>query len=155
MTNDLNEKTFVLLKPDAIQRGLTGRIISRFEDKGLKIVAAKLVHVSREQAENQYLCHKGKPFYDSLIDFIVSSPCLAMVLQGRNAIEIVRMIMGATDPTEAVPGTIRGDFSLDVKHNLIHGSDSPESYAHEVKIYFTEEEICKYRLELEPWIYYA
>ncbi|MDN5280097.1 MAG: nucleoside-diphosphate kinase [Clostridiales bacterium] len=154
MTNDLNEKTFLLLKPDAIQRGLVGRIIARLEDKGLKLVAAKLVHVTRDQAMRQYDCHKGKPFFASLIDFITSSPSLAMVVEGRNSIDIVRKLMGATEPIEADPGTIRGDFALDVKHNLIHGSDCPESYRHEVEVYFTSEEIKEYKLELEPWIYY-
>lgn len=155
MNNDRREKTFLLLKPDAIQRGLTGKIISKFEDKGLKIVAAKLVHVSKEQAARHYDCHKGKRFFDSLVEFITSSPCLALVLEGRNAIKLCRRIMGATEPLDSEPGTIRGDFALDVKHNLIHGSDCPDSYAHEVKVYFSEEEILDYHLELESWIYYA
>ncbi|MEW6713439.1 MAG: nucleoside-diphosphate kinase [Candidatus Riflebacteria bacterium] len=155
MNNDRKEKTFILLKPDAIQRGFTGRIIARFEDKGLKIVAAKLVQVSREQAEKHYSVHKGKRFFESLVEFITSAPCLALVLEGRNAIKLCRRIMGATEPMDSEPGTIRGDFSLDVKHNLIHGSDCPDSYAHEVQVYFTPEEILNYRLELESWIYYA
>jgi nucleoside-diphosphate kinase len=155
MNNDRKEKTFILLKPDAIQRGLSGKIISRFEEKGLKIVAAKLVQVTREQAERHYDVHKGKRFFESLVEFITSAPCLALVLEGRNAIKLCRRIMGATEPLDADPGTIRGDFSLDVKHNLVHGSDCPDSYAHEVKVYFTEQEILDYRLELESWIYYA
>lgn len=152
---EFQEKTFLLIKPDGVQRGLIGEIISRIEAKGLKLVALKMVHVSREQAEKQYLCHKGKPFYDSLVEFIISSPSVAMVVQGRNSIALCRKLMGATDPIESSPGTIRGDYSGDVKHNLIHGSDSPESYKHEVAVYFTEEEIKNYRLELETWIYYV
>lgn len=155
MTNALKEKTFLLLKPDAIQRGFVGRIISRFEDKGLKIVAMKMVHATTEQAEMQYECHKGKPFFASLVNFITSSPSIALVVEGRCAVDICRKVMGATEPLEAMPGTIRGDFAIDVKHNLIHGSDSQESYKHEVEVYFTSEEIIKYRLELESWIYYA
>jgi nucleoside-diphosphate kinase len=155
MKNEQNEKTFILLKPDAIQRGLTGKIISRFENKGLKLLAAKMVNVSESQAQKHYLCHKDKPFYSSLVEFITSSPCMALVFSGYNAIRIGRILMGATDPLDAVPGTIRGDFSLDVKHNLIHGSDSVENYRHEVKIYFSEEEILDYSLDLENWIYYT
>ncbi len=155
MNKGRKEKTFMLLKPDAIQRGLVGKIISRFEQKGFKIAAAKLVQVSREQAERHYACHKGKRFFDSLVEFIISSPCMALVLEGSNAIKLCRRIMGATEPTDSEPGTIRGDFALDVKHNLIHGSDCPDSYSHEVAVYFTEEEILKYDLALESWIYYA
>lgn len=155
MTNDQNEKTFILLKPDAIQRGLVGRIISRFEQKGMKMLAAKMVKITKEQAGKHYLCHKGKAFYESLVEFIISAPCMALVFSGRNAIRTGRILMGKTDPLDAVPGTIRGDFSLDVKHNLIHGSDSPESYEHEVKIYFSKEEILQYSLDLENWIYYT
>lgn len=155
MTIDLKEKSFVLLKPDAVQRGLVGKIISRFEEKGFKIVAAKMVQVTREQAERHYECHKGKRFFESLIEFITSAPCLAMIIEGRNAIKLCRRIMGATEPLDSEPGTIRGDFALDVKHNLIHGSDCPDSYAHEVKVYFTPEEILDYSLDLEKWIYYV
>ncbi|MGM0598691.1 MAG: nucleoside-diphosphate kinase [Candidatus Rifleibacteriota bacterium] len=154
MTNDIKEKTFFLLKPDAVQRNLVGRIISRFEDKGFKLVAGKMVMVSRQQAEKQYECHLGKSFYPSLIEFITSSPSFAVVMEGKNAIKIGRRLMGATDPLEAEPGTIRGDFSIDVKHNLIHGSDSEQSYEHEMKIYFSKDEIQNYQLALEPWIYY-
>jgi nucleoside-diphosphate kinase len=153
--NDKKERTFLLIKPDAVQRGKVGQIISRFEDKGLKLVAMKLLKVSPEQAAQQYACHRGKDFYESLVEFICSGPCVAMVLEGRNAVALCRRIMGATDPMQSQPGTIRGDGSLDVKHNLIHGSDSAESFAHEVQVYFTESEILKYSLELEPWIYYS
>lgn len=153
--NDRIERTFLLIKPDAVQRGKIGQIISRFEDKGLKLVALKMLQVTPEQASRQYACHKGKAFYDSLVEFICSSPSVAMVLEGRNAVALCRRIMGATDPMESCPGTIRGDGSLDVKHNLIHGSDCHESYKHEVKVYFTDDEILKYNLELVSWIYYS
>ena len=149
------EKTFLLLKPDSIQRGLVGAIISRLENKGLQIVAMKMVMVSQDQAMKQYECHKGKPFFDSLVEFITSSPSIAMVVKGRNAIKLCRKLMGATEPENSLPGTIRGDFSSDTKHNLIHGSDSTESYEHEVKVYFTEEEINDFTLALDPWIYYS
>ncbi len=149
------ERTFLLIKPDAVQRGMIGKITGRIEEKGLKIVAMKMLMVNREQAHQQYDCHKGKPFFPSLVDFICSSPSVAMVVEGRNAISICRRLMGATDPSDSNPGTIRGDYSVDVKHNLIHGSDCAESYAHEVKVYFSEEEILCYDLELEKWIYYS
>lgn len=150
-----NERTFLLIKPDAVQRGFIGKVISRIEEKGLKIVALKMVQVTPEQAARQYACHKGRPFYDSLVQFICSSPSVAMVVEGRNAIALCRKLMGATDPAESLPGTIRGDFSLDVKHNLIHGSDSAESFAQEFIVYFSNEEILNYHLDLERWIYYS
>ncbi len=155
MTQTTNERTFLLIKPDAVQRGFIGKIITRIEEKGLKIAALKMIQVTPEQAARQYACHKGRPFYDSLVSFICSSPSVAMVVEGRNAIALCRKLMGATDPAESQPGTIRGDLSLDLKHNLIHGSDCAESFAHECKVYFTEEEILNYHLDLERWIYYS
>ncbi|MDD3146793.1 MAG: nucleoside-diphosphate kinase [Candidatus Riflebacteria bacterium] len=149
------EQTFLMLKPDAVQRGMVGKILSRIEDKGLKIVAMKMLQVTPEQAAKQYECHYGKSFYPSLVDFICSGPCVAMIVEGRDAIAISRKMMGATAPEQSVPGTIRGDYSLDVKHNLIHGSDSAASFAHESRVYFTEAEILSYGLELERWIYYS
>ena len=149
------ENTFLLLKPDAVQRGLIGRLISRIEEKGLKIVAMEMLQITPEQAARQYECHFGKPFYPSLVEFICSGPSVAMIIEGRGAISLCRRLMGSTSPENSQPGTIRGDYSLDVKHNLIHGSDSPESFAHEAKVYFSEEEIVKYRLDLERWIYYS
>ncbi len=149
------ENTFLLLKPDAVQRGMIGRLISRIEEKGLKIVAMKMLQITPEQAAKQYECHHGKPFYPSLVEFICSGPSVAMIIEGRGAISICRRLMGSTSPENSQPGTIRGDYSLDVKHNLIHGSDSLESFAHEAKVYFSEEEIIKYRLDLERWIYYS
>ncbi|PKL47917.1 MAG: nucleoside-diphosphate kinase [Candidatus Riflebacteria bacterium HGW-Riflebacteria-2] len=151
----INERTFLLIKPDAVQRGFIGKIITRIEEKGLKIAALKMVQVSPEQAARQYECHKGRPFYDSLVSFICSSPCVAMVIEGRNAIALCRRLMGATSPDDSQPGTIRGDFSLDVKHNLIHGSDCAESFAHECQVYFADDEILNYHLDLERWIYYS
>ncbi len=149
------ENTFLLLKPDAVQRGMIGRLISRIEEKGLKIVAMKMLQITPEQAARQYECHYGKPFYPSLVEFICSGPSVAMIIEGRGAISLCRRLMGSTSPENSQPGTIRGDYSLDVKHNLIHGSDSAESFAHEAKVYFSEEEIVKYRLDLERWIYYS
>lgn len=149
------EHTFLLLKPDAVQRGMIGKIISRIEEKGLKIVAMKMVHVTPEQAARQYACHYGKPFYPSLVEFICSGPSVALIVEGRDAIAICRRLMGATAPEQSNPGTIRGDFSLDVKHNLIHGSDSSASFALEAAVYFSDADIIKYSLELERWIYYS
>jgi nucleoside-diphosphate kinase len=155
MTQDPTcERTFLLIKPDAVQRGLIGQIISRFELKGLKIVGLKMVKISPDQAKRQYACHEGKAFYDSLITFMTSGPALALVVEGRNAITLARKIMGATDPLGAEPGTIRGDFSVDTKHNLVHGSDSHESVQHELPIYFLPEELQSYELNIKPWLYY-
>lgn len=153
--NKKSEHTFLLIKPDAVQRGMAGKIITRIEEKGLKIVAMKMLMVTPEQAARQYQCHMGKPFYDSLVDFICSSPSIALVVEGRDAIAVCRRVMGATSPLESNPGTIRGDYSMDVKHNLIHGSDCAESFAHEVKVYFSPEEILSYSIDLERWIYYS
>ena len=143
-----------MLKPDAVQRGKVGELISRFEDKGLKIVGLKMVRISLEQVKRQYACHEGKPFYDSLISFMTSGPAVAMVIEGRSAIAISRKVMGATDPLESVPGSIRGDYSVDYKHNLIHGSDSISSFQHEMPIYFSECELHDYDLSLKGWLYY-
>ncbi len=149
------EQTFLLLKPDAVQRGMIGKILSRLEEKGLKIVALKMLQVTPEQAAKQYECHFGKPFYPSLVDFICSGPSIAMIVEGRDAVAICRKLMGATAPEQSVPGTIRGDYALDVKHNLIHGSDSADSFAHESKVYFDAADKVSYALELERWIYYS
>ncbi len=148
----MKERTLVLLKPDAVNRRLAGEIISRFERKGLKIVAMKMLQVSREMAEKHYAVHKGKPFYDSLIEYITSAPVIAMVLEGENAISVVRKMMGKTSGQEAEPGTIRGDYSMDVKKNLVHGSDSKESAQREIKIFFNADEIMEYALADEVWI---
>ena len=146
------ERTLVLLKPDAVQRRLIGRIISRFEDKGLTIVALKLMRVTRELAERHYAEHRQKPFFEELVSFITSSPIVAMVVEGPGAIDEVRRLMGKTNPREAAPGTIRGDWGLSITMNLVHGSDSPASAAREIPIFFTDEEILDYSTADAPWL---
>jgi len=148
----MRQRTLVLLKPDAVNRRLIGEIIQRFERKGLKIVAMKMLWLSKEMAERHYEVHRGKPFYDSLIDYITAAPIVAMVLEGDNAIEVVRKMMGKTNGQEAEPGTIRGDYAMSVQNNLVHGSDSPESAEREISLFFKEEEILEYRLIDEIWI---
>ena len=148
----MKQRTLVLLKPDAINRRLVGEIISRFEKKGLKIVAMKMLWMSRKMAEKHYEVHRGKSFYESLLDYITSGPIVAMVLEGEEAIAVVRRMMGKTNGVEAEPGTIRGDYALSVQNNLVHGSDSPESAEREIKLFFTEQEIMEYRLIDEIWI---
>lgn len=130
------ERTLVIVKPDAIAKGVAGEIISRFEKAGLKILAAKLVHLTKEQAEGFYIIHKDRPFYKSLCIFMNSGPCLPMVLEGENAIGRVRELMGATDPAKAVPGSIRRDFAASIEANAVHGSDSLESAAFEIPYFF-------------------
>jgi nucleoside-diphosphate kinase len=134
----VNERTLVLIKPDGVQRLLAGRIIARFEERGLKIVGLKLVMVDRALAERHYDIHRARPFFGGLVDFITSSPLVAMALEGPNAIAVVRSMVGATRPNEAAPGTIRGDFALEVQNNIVHGSDSPESAEREVKLFFPD-----------------
>lgn len=146
------ERTLVLLKPDAVQRRLVGRIISRIEEKGLKIVGLKMLQVSPELAERHYAEHQGKPFYKELVSFITSGPVVAMVVEGPGAVEVVRKMMGKTNPLEAEPGTIRGDFGLCVTMNLIHGSDSPASAAREIASFFREDELCTYTMPDAPWL---
>ena len=135
------EKTLVLVKPDGVRRGLSGEIIARFEKRGLQIVALKLLQISRPMAEKHYAEHVGKPFFDSLVEFITSGPVVAMVVKGDHVIRAVRAMMGATNPLEAVPGTIRGDFALVMSENVIHGSDGPESAAREIEAFFASTEI--------------
>lgn len=136
------ERTFIAIKPDGVKRGLIGRIISKIEDKGYKIVALKMLQVSDELAAKHYAEHVGKPFYAGLIKFITSGPIVAMVLQGENAISGMRKFMGKTDPNEAEVGSIRGDFAQVMRYNTVHGSDSQESAEREINLYFTPEEIC-------------
>ena len=135
------EKTLVLVKPDGVRRGLSGEIIARFENRGLQIVALKLMQISRTMAEKHYAEHDGKPFFDSLVEFITSGPVVAMVVKGDHAIRAVRAMMGATNPLEAAPGTIRGDFALVMSENVIHGSDGSESAEREIKALFASREI--------------
>ena len=135
------EKTLVLVKPDGVRRGLSGEIIARFENRGLQIVALKLMQISRTMAEKHYAEHVGKPFFDSLVEFITSGPVVAMVVKGDHAIRAVRAMMGSTNPLEAAPGTIRGDFALVMSENVIHGSDGSESAEREIKAFFASTEI--------------
>lgn len=134
-----SERTLIFLKPSAIERGLVGEILSRFEKKGLKIVKLKSLILTREKVEEFYSVHRGKPFFKDLVNTITGRTIVAAILEGREAIQVVRTLIGATDPVKASPGTIRGDFGLDITDNLIHASDSPESYQREVKILFPEE----------------
>ena len=147
------EQTLIILKPDAVQRRVIGRIIQRFEDKGLVMAGMKLMHISRELAERHYAPHKGKPFYDGLLDYITCGPVVVMVLAGERCIEIARTLMGKTFGYEAAPGTIRGDFGSSKTFNLIHGSDSPESAATEIALYFADGELLDYAPDDSRWIF--
>jgi len=146
------EKTFVMIKPDGVQRGLVGNIINRFEKKGLKIVAMKFVSVSKELAEKHYGIHKGKPFFKPTVEYIISSPVVAIVLEGNNAINTVRNMMGKTNPQEASPGTIRGDFGQFIGRNIVHGSDGPDTAKFEINLWFKPEEISDYERIDEDWL---
>jgi len=138
------ERTFVLVKPDGVRRGLVGEIVTRFERKGLKVAAAKMLRVTPELAQRHYAEHQGKPFYPALIQHITSGPVLALALEGRSAIAVVRLLTGATNPQTAAPGTVRGDLALGITPNLVHASDSAESAARELALYFTPEEYLAY-----------
>lgn len=146
------EKTLVLVKPDGVQRGLVGKIISRLENKGFRLAALKLMNVSRKLAEEHYGEHMDKPFFGNLVRFITSSPIVAMAIEGENAVQVVRTTMGLTNPQEAAPGTIRGDFGLTIGMNLIHGSDSGESAVRELDLFFGPSEILEYSRDVERWI---
>ncbi len=146
------ERTLVLAKPDAVQRGLIGEIILRLERRGLKLIAAKFVRVDRSLAEEHYAIHKGKTFYEGLVNYICSAPVMAMIWEGPQAITAVRQTMGATRPVEAAPGTIRHDFGLEVSRNLTHASDSPENAATEIALWFGEKEIIPWTMSNENWI---
>ena len=146
------ERTFALLKPDAVQRGLAGEVLSRFERRGLKIVGLKMMRVSRQLAETYYAEHKGKPFYEPLMSYIASGPVIAMVLEGDGAVAIVRKMMGKTNSAEAEPGTLRGDLALTIGRNVIHGSDSLESAKREIGFFFRPEELHEYRRIDETWL---
>ena len=147
------ERSLVLIKPDAVQRALAGQIISRLERKGLKIVAMKMLHIDKNLAERHYAIHKGKAFFDDLVSFITCSPLIAIVFQGENAVQMIRQMMGETDPAKASSGTIRGDFGIDVAHNLVHGSDSTENASKEIDLFFSAKEILDYDRELDTWVY--
>ncbi|MDT0746805.1 nucleoside-diphosphate kinase [Staphylococcus chromogenes] len=147
------EKTFVMIKPDAVQRKLIGEIVQRLEQKGLKLVGAKLMTVPQELAEEHYGEHKSKPFYSKLISFITSAPVFAMVVEGEDAVAVFRHIIGSTNPSEATPGSIRGDLGLTVGRNVVHGSDSVESAEREINLWFKPEEISNYQSPDEVWLY--
>lgn len=147
------DRTLVIIKPDAVQRGLTGRIVSRLEDRGLRILALRMIRMTQTLAKSLYAVHEGKGFYPGLISYMTSSPVVLMVVEGRRAVEVVRKTMGATDPLEAVPGSIRGDWGLEIGRNLIHGSDSQENAAREIGIFFEGKDLLKYNREVERWIF--
>ena len=146
------DKSLVLIKPDAIQRGLAGEIISRLENRGLKLVAMKMIQMDVALAQEHYAIHKGKAFFEELVNFITSSPIIAVVLQGENAIQIIRKTMGDTDPAKALPGTIRGDLGIDIGYNLIHGSDSQANAVKEIDLFFSADEIHDYCKDVDKWI---
>lgn len=146
------QKTLVLIKPDAVQRGLSGEIIARLERRGLKLVGMKMLRVSQELAHRHYGAHVDKPFFGSLVDFITSSPLIAIAVEGKDAVDVVRTTMGATNPVDASPGTVRGDYGLTIGMNLIHGSDSPESAETELALFFDENEIIDYQRGIDDWI---
>ena len=153
MIGGILERTLVLVKPDGVQRGLIGEIITRLERRGLRLVGAKFLQVSLELAETHYAVHKGKPFYDGLIAYITSAPVMAMVWEGPNAVVAVRQTMGATRPTEAAPGSVRHDFGLEVGRNLTHASDSVENGQAEVALWFSDQELVNWGRALDPWIF--
>ncbi len=147
------ERTLVILKPDTIQRGIVGEILSRFEKKGFKIIGLKMMQVNRDVAEKHYIEHKDKPFYDELVEFITSGPIIVFVVEGKNAIKNVRKLVGATNPEEALPGTIRHDYGLHIGKNIIHASDSKESAEREIDLFFNIDELVEYKRIDEQWIY--
>lgn len=147
------ETTLIILKPDAVQRGLMGRIISRFEDKGLQVVGCKLMQISQQLAATHYEAHKERPFYKGLVGFMTSSPVLVLAVRGNGAIAIARNLMGATFGSKAAPGTIRGDFGVSNSFNLIHGSDSPEAAERELKLFFKDGEVLNFERAAERWVY--
>jgi nucleoside-diphosphate kinase len=146
------QRTLLLVKPDGVQRQLVGRVITRFEERGLKIVGLKLVHVDRSLAEEHYAVHREKPFFRGLVDFITSGPLVAAVLEGPNAIAVVRAMNGATRPHEAAPGSIRGDLAVETAQNLVDASDSPENAAAELALWFRPEELISYEREIDRWV---
>jgi nucleoside-diphosphate kinase len=147
-----SERTLVLVKPDGVQRQLVGRILARYEERGLKIVGLKLVRVDRGLAERHYEAHREKPFFAGLVEFITSAPLVALALEGPNAIAVVRAINGATRPHEAAPGTIRGDFALETAQNIVHASDGAEASSTELGLWFSEEELLDYDRDVDRWV---
>ena len=147
------ERTLVIIKPDGVQRGLIGPIITRLEQRGLRIVGLKLMRVTPELARRHYAIHEGKPFFDGLIRYIISAPVVVMVVEGKKVIEVVRATMGATNPVAAAPGTIRADYALEIGRNLVHGSDGPETAKTEVALFFKPEELLEYARDTDKWIF--
>ncbi len=148
----MTERTLVLIKPDGVQRLLAGRILGRFEERGLRIVGMKLLQADRSIAERHYAVHQGKPFYEGLLDFITSGPLVALALEGPNAIGAVRLMVGATRPHEATAGTIRGDLAVETAQNLVHASDGPETAAAELALWFKPDELLEYSREIDRWV---
>jgi nucleoside-diphosphate kinase len=148
----VNERTLVLVKPDGVQRLLVGRILARYEERGLRLVGLKLMHVSPDLAERHYAVHRQKPFFRGLVEFITSAPLVAAVVEGPNAVAVVRAMNGATRPHEAAPGTVRGDFALETAQNLVHASDSAETAAAEVALWFEDVELLDYPREIDRWV---
>ncbi len=146
------ERTLVLVKPDGMTRGLVGEVVSRFEAKGLKLAGLKMVHMDEQMAHKHYSAHVGKPFFAGLVEYITALPIVAMVLEGPNAIGNVRALVGATDPSKALPGTIRGDLALDISNNLVHGSDGPESASKEISLFFSDSEVFSWNRPQEKYI---
>ena len=147
------ERTLAIIKPDGLQRGLVGKIISRIEEKGFKMIGLKLMKIDRELAERHYSVHKGKHFFEPLINYITSGPVVVMCLEGKNACEVLRRMVGKTDCCEAQPGTIRGDLGLSARFNLIHASDSPESAIQEIQLFFEPDELIEYHKTIDNWVY--
>jgi nucleoside-diphosphate kinase len=147
------ERTLVLVKPDGVQRGLIGEVIRRLERRGLRLMAAKFMHVNQELAETHYAIHKGKPFYNSLIEYITSAPVMAMTWEGPNAVTAVRQTMGATRPTEAMPGSVRHDFALEIGRNLTHASDTIENSEKEISLWFESSELVIWKRETDRWVF--
>lgn len=147
------EQTLIIVKPDGVQRGLVGEIIGRFERRGLRIVALKMLHLTRDMAERHYDVHKGKHFYDQLVEYISSGPVVAAVIEGPDVINTVRKMVGKTRPNEAEPGTIRGDLAVTGLRNLIHASDAPETALKEISLFFDRAEVLSYRRDVDRWIY--
>ena len=147
------EKTLVLVKPDGVQRGLIGEIIRRLERRGLRLIGGKFIQVSLALAEEHYGIHKGKPFYNSLLEYITSAPVMAMAWDGPDAVAAVRQTMGSTRPTEAAPGSVRHDFGLEIGRNLTHASDSPENGEKEVALWFKDEELIDWKRAIDPWVF--
>jgi len=147
------ERTFVAVKPDGVERILVGEVVGRFEKRGLKLVGMKFMKVTKEMAEKHYGEHKGKPFYEGLVSYITSGPIVAMALEGKNAVALARQVIGATNPKDAAPGTIRGDLAVEIGRNIVHGSDSPENGEREIGIFFKPDELVEWTGSLNKWIW--